>query len=321
MSVPVPRKKALAGLLALLLLFAYACGGDSCDDELLTGSELGADDVVLVEDEPTETPTATEEPKETPTPVESEPTPEPTPEPTVTSTPEPTPDDEPTPTPGPEGEIITILIDTYTWGQSQKTIALQEVLGITADGFYGSGTRAAHLAELENRGLSTAGVPDNPSSPSPTPNPNPNPNPNPTPSTPSPTPTPTPTPGPSVSITHTTNDCIEATFSWTNPGSDPDSWKIGLTVTANVGSSPAIPGGPDGDWWGPAALPVYKEQSLSGNIRTATFTALEFHGPQGNGVWVDLWGSPAPYTVTLSRVDNGVESTAATLTGGIQNDC
>ena len=167
MSVPVPRKKALAGLLALLVLAAYACGGDSCDDELLTGTELGADDVVLVEDEPTETPTATEEPKETPTPVESEPTPEPTPEPTVTSTPEPTPDDEPTPTPGPDGEIVTILIDTYTWGQSQKTIALQEVLGITADGFYGSGTRAAHLAELENRGLSTAGVPENPSSSSP----------------------------------------------------------------------------------------------------------------------------------------------------------
>ena len=74
---------------------------------------------------------------------------------------------EATLTPGPEEEIITILIDTYTWGQSQKTVALQEVLGITADGIYGSGTRAAHLVELENRGLSTAGVPENPSSSSP----------------------------------------------------------------------------------------------------------------------------------------------------------
>ncbi len=315
MSVRVPRKKALAGLLALLLLATYACGGDSCEDELLTGTELGADDVVLVEDEPTETPTATEEPKETPTPVESEPTPEPTPEPTVTSTPEPTPDDEPTPTPEPEGEIITVLIDTYTWGQSQKTIALQEVLGITADGFYGSGTRAAHLAELENRGLSTAGVPDDPYSSSPSPTPGSNPSPTPTPSAPSPTPTPstpspTPIPGSSyspVSITDTTLSCSDVEFDWSNPDSAPDSWQVSLVVRANVGS-----GNP------PSSLWVTKTHTVSGSASSETFTSLEFHG---QNVWVTLWGNGAPYTLTISRVDSGVVSTPGTSSGLMWDDC
>ena len=132
--MPVPPKKTLVGLLALLTLAAYACGGDSCDDEAIAQEGLDSGDVVLVEDEPTETPTATEEPRETPTPAEPEPSPEPTEEPAATSTPEPTPDDEPIPTPEAEGEIINVLIDTYTWGQSQKTISLQEILGITADG-------------------------------------------------------------------------------------------------------------------------------------------------------------------------------------------
>ncbi len=302
------RNKALAGLLALLVLAAYACGGDSCDDEVLTESELGADDVVLVEDEPTETPTATEEPRETPTPVESEPTPEPTEEPTSTSTPEPTPDDEPPPTSEEEGEIINVLIDTYTWGQSQKTIALQEVLGITADGFYGSGTRSAHLAELDNRGLSTSGVPDDPSSSPPTTNPNPTPNPTPTPN-PS-TPSPTPTPGTSytpVSITQTTLSCSDVEFEWSNPDSAPDSWQVKLDVRANVGS-----GNP------PSSLWVSKTRTVSGSSSSETFTSQEFHG---QNVWVTLWGNGAPYTLTISRVDNGVVSTPRTSSGLMWDDC
>lgn len=55
-----------------------------------------------------------------------------------------------------------ILTAAYEWGPSDATVALQEVLGITADGWYGPGTRAAHLAELDARGLSTDNVPSAP---------------------------------------------------------------------------------------------------------------------------------------------------------------
>ena len=51
--MPVPPKKTLVGLLALLTLAAYACGGDSCDDEAIAQEGLDSGDVVLVEDEPT----------------------------------------------------------------------------------------------------------------------------------------------------------------------------------------------------------------------------------------------------------------------------
>ena len=56
-----------------------------------------------------------------------------------------------------EGEAI--LIASYQWGPSSIAQALQTVLGIEADGWYGNGTRAAHVAALEERGLATDGVP------------------------------------------------------------------------------------------------------------------------------------------------------------------
>ena len=52
-----------------------------------------------------------------------------------------------------------ILMATYQWGPSDPAVILQELLGVTADGWYGNGTRAAHLAELEARGLDNSGVP------------------------------------------------------------------------------------------------------------------------------------------------------------------
>ena len=55
-----------------------------------------------------------------------------------------------------------ILTATYNWGPSDPALILQEMLGITSDGWYGNGTRAAHLAELEARGLDTDGVPSPP---------------------------------------------------------------------------------------------------------------------------------------------------------------
>ncbi len=52
-----------------------------------------------------------------------------------------------------------VLDMSYPWGPSEGTKNLQTVLGIEADGWYGAGTRAAHLAELEARGMSVANVP------------------------------------------------------------------------------------------------------------------------------------------------------------------
>ena len=53
-----------------------------------------------------------------------------------------------------------ILTATFVWGEnSDRVRLLQEVLGATVDGIYGSGTRAVHLMELSVRALSVAGVP------------------------------------------------------------------------------------------------------------------------------------------------------------------
>ena len=52
-----------------------------------------------------------------------------------------------------------VLLASYPWGPSDEAMILQTVLGVAADGWYGGGTRNAHLAELEARGLSTTNVP------------------------------------------------------------------------------------------------------------------------------------------------------------------
>jgi len=63
----------------------------------------------------------------------------------------------------------TILVDeeavltaAYVWGPSRDAVLLQTVLGVEADGWYGPGTRRAHLAENEARGLSVVAVPSPP---------------------------------------------------------------------------------------------------------------------------------------------------------------
>ena len=54
-----------------------------------------------------------------------------------------------------DSEVEAILTASYQWGPSSITEALQTVLEIEADGWYGNGTRAAHVAALEERGLAT----------------------------------------------------------------------------------------------------------------------------------------------------------------------
>ena len=63
------------------------------------------------------------------------------------------------PTPLPDDPESQILLGDYAWldpSRSEATIALQELLEIEADGWYGIGTRAAHIAALEERGLPTS---------------------------------------------------------------------------------------------------------------------------------------------------------------------
>ena len=62
----------------------------------------------------------------------------------------------------PEPEVELILTGVYNWGPSSTAEALQAVLGVVADGWYGNQTRSTHLTELEARGLPTDGVPTPP---------------------------------------------------------------------------------------------------------------------------------------------------------------
>ena len=60
-----------------------------------------------------------------------------------------------------------VLAASYPWGPSAEAAVLQTVLGIGADGWYGAGTRAAHLAELAARGMSENNVPPVPTTTAP----------------------------------------------------------------------------------------------------------------------------------------------------------
>ena len=58
-----------------------------------------------------------------------------------------------------EAEAEAILTAEYQWlVQSDDTARLQELLGIEADGWYGNGTRAAHITALENLELPVTNV-------------------------------------------------------------------------------------------------------------------------------------------------------------------
>jgi len=62
-----------------------------------------------------------------------------------------------------------VLLASYPWGPSEEAVILQTVLGIDSDGWYGPGTRSAHLAELAARGLSVDNVPPVPTTTAPPP--------------------------------------------------------------------------------------------------------------------------------------------------------
>ena len=79
--------------------------------------------------------------------------------PATTEVPTTTEADAPEPVDDGEAAVLTAV---YEWGPSDETVALQELLGIEADGWYGSDTQAAHIAELESQDLGTDNVPVEP---------------------------------------------------------------------------------------------------------------------------------------------------------------
>ncbi len=62
-------------------------------------------------------------------------------------------------------ESDQMLESRYEWGSGgDRVAALQDLLGVQADGWYGANTREAHIAALTSRGLSTVLVPSPPRS-------------------------------------------------------------------------------------------------------------------------------------------------------------
>jgi hypothetical protein len=115
----------------------------------------------------TEAPTTTAAPTtEAPTTTAAPTTEAPTTTAVSTTTAAPTTTLAPTTTTEPIDEVA-VLSASYPWGPSSAARTLQIVLGVSADGWYGAGTRAAHLAELEARGMDAGGVPPVPTTTAP----------------------------------------------------------------------------------------------------------------------------------------------------------
>ena len=54
---------------------------------------------------------------------------------------------------------VAVLSTAYRWGPSEASVILQQVLGVSADGWYGPATRTAHIVENQSRGLPLDGIP------------------------------------------------------------------------------------------------------------------------------------------------------------------
>ncbi len=143
---PLRQRNAVIGILvAIVAVLVAILLVKGCDDNEGPSSIPVASNVEETTTEPSE--------KEEDTPPEPA-----TEEEEAATAPEETPD--PTPLPD-DPESLTLLAE-YKWMDSESnegTVALQELLEIEADGWYGLGTRTAHLAELEARGLPVSGVP------------------------------------------------------------------------------------------------------------------------------------------------------------------
>ena len=138
---PLRQRNAIIGILvAIVAVLVAILLVRGCDDN----DEVSSIPVAVVETETPTEPPSEDTPPEAATEEEAEETPE---EEEVIE-----------PTPLPDDPESLILLAGYAWmdpDTNEATIALQELLEIEADGWYGMGTRAAHLAALEERGLPT----------------------------------------------------------------------------------------------------------------------------------------------------------------------
>jgi hypothetical protein len=160
--------KTVAGLLVVGVLAAVSCGSGSDEvSEPATTSLLK--NAVLTTSTSTPSTTTTQAPTATTTQAPTTTTQVPTATTTQTpTTPTWAPTEESTTTAAAQVPVVdeeAVLAFAYEWGPSEESAALQTHLGITTDGWYGPATQAAHIAELEARGLSTENVPNRPPSP------------------------------------------------------------------------------------------------------------------------------------------------------------
>ena len=147
------RQKRLMGTMILIAVAAFfvgrlTAGGDDGDDEALLAAEsaLAAVEELLADLQTTTTTVAS-----TTTAV---------PAPDTTAAPEETPT-----TDASDGDLDTVDLEVltrdYAWMESSAAVmALQEQLGIDADGVYGSQTRRAHHDAMVAADLPTDGLPD-----------------------------------------------------------------------------------------------------------------------------------------------------------------
>ena len=117
---------------------------------------------------------------------------------------------------------VAVLTAPYAWGPSVDAVLLQEVLGVSADGWYGPATRVAHIAENEARGLSVDGVPAPPTTTTPAP------------------PTTTTTAAPATTTTTTTTAAPATTTTTTTTTVSPAT-TVAPTTTAPTSTTTAAP--------------------------------------------------------------------------------
>ena len=149
-------------LIALALLIAMCRGSDDSELKALRQRVERLEATTTLS--PTTTTTTTTTPPTTTTTTTATTTTTTTLPPTTTTLP-PTTSTTTTTTTAASVSIVdeeAVLTFAYVWGPSEEAVDLQTLLDIAADGWYGSDTQAAHIAELEARGLPTDNVPNPP---------------------------------------------------------------------------------------------------------------------------------------------------------------
>jgi len=146
----VIAKRLLPGFFAVILV-ASSCGSSTNDRALndalaeLAAAETERDAAIIALEKSTEALETTDAAPESPSTTETSPSTTESPA-TVATT-----------TTAPEATDEMVLTFDYAWMESSEAVAaLQELIGVNADGVYGSNTRRAHYIALVAAGLTTS---------------------------------------------------------------------------------------------------------------------------------------------------------------------